>query len=89
MKPPLKYYRPVNPKEFLNKESFREYDNDYDQDQKCLNCGEVFKVTDFKVTFINGENIICCKNAPTCGGTQIDWVSPMFEIEEKPQNQKK
>lgn len=81
MKNPLKYYRPVNPKEFLDKESFFDLDNDYEQKKKCLNCGEVFKITDFKVAFINGESLIFCKNAPTCGGNQMDWVSPEFGIE--------
>jgi len=40
----------------------------------CLHCGEVIIVGDYKV-FRNqdGEEFICCPNAPKCDGNLMDW----------------
>ncbi len=41
---------------------------------RCLHCGNLFTVGDYKV-FKNGwEEYIYCPNAPDCDGTVIDWV---------------
>ena len=42
--------------------------------KRCIHCGEVITVGDFKV--FQDENqfkFICCPNAPECDGTVIDW----------------
>ena len=42
---------------------------------RCLHCGEIITVGDFKVfKDEDGEEYICCPNAPECNGTIIDWV---------------
>jgi len=42
--------------------------------RRCIHCDETFVVGQFKV-FINeeGNELICCPNAPSCDGTVIDW----------------
>jgi hypothetical protein len=40
----------------------------------CIHCDKDIVVGDFKVFFRNGEEFICCPNAPECNGTLIDWV---------------
>ena len=42
--------------------------------KKCIHCDTVFTVGDFKVfKDEDGEEYICCPNAPACDGTVIDW----------------
>jgi hypothetical protein len=42
---------------------------------RCLHCGEVITVGDYKVfKGESGEQYICCPNAPECDGTIIDWI---------------
>ena len=46
---------------------------------RCLHCGEVITVGDYKV-FKDADAVdpnflyICCPNAPECDGTLIDWI---------------
>jgi len=46
---------------------------------RCLHCGEVITVGDYKV-FKDADAVdpdflyICCPNAPECDGTIIDWI---------------
>lgn len=43
--------------------------------KKCLHCGKLFIVKDYKVFSIKNEEYIYCPNAPDkCNGTVIDWV---------------
>jgi hypothetical protein len=40
----------------------------------CIHCDKDILVGDFKVFKRNdGEDIICCPNAPECDGTVTDW----------------
>lgn len=43
---------------------------------RCLHCGEVITVGDYKVYKEQGDDFeyICCPNTPNCNGTVIDWV---------------
>lgn len=42
---------------------------------RCLHCGEVITVGDYKVfKDETGDKYICCPNAPECDGTIIDWI---------------
>lgn len=42
---------------------------------RCLHCGEVINVGDYKIfRDETGEKYIYCPNAPECNGTIIDWV---------------
>lgn len=43
---------------------------------RCLHCGEVITVGDYKIFKEQGEDFlyICCPNAPECDGTIIDWI---------------
>jgi hypothetical protein len=45
-------------------------------DQKhCIHCDNNITVGDYKVfTDGDGEEYICCPNAPDCDGTVIDWL---------------
>ena len=40
----------------------------------CIHCDNDIIVGDYKVFLENGEEFICCPNAPDCDGTVIDWV---------------
>lgn len=41
----------------------------------CIHCDSVITVGDFKVyKDEDGDEFICCPNAPECNGTVIDWV---------------
>jgi len=40
----------------------------------CIHCDNDIIVGDFKVFLDEGEEYICCPNAPECDGTIIDWV---------------
>jgi hypothetical protein len=44
-------------------------------DQKrCIHCDSIFTVGDYKVfKDKQGNEFICCPNAPDCDGTLIDW----------------
>lgn len=45
-------------------------------DQKrCIHCDGIITVKNYKV-FVDedGEEYICCPNAPECNGTVIDWI---------------
>jgi len=43
--------------------------------KRCIHCGSVIKVKDFKVyKNRDGDEFICCPNAPECNGTVIDWM---------------
>ncbi|MBK8565124.1 MAG: hypothetical protein IPN76_17740 [Saprospiraceae bacterium] len=40
----------------------------------CIHCDNIITVGDFKVfKDEEGEEYICCPNAPNCDGTVIDW----------------
>jgi len=42
--------------------------------KRCIHCDNIITVGDFKVFKDNeGEEFICCPNAPDCDGTVIDW----------------
>ena len=43
---------------------------------RCLHCGEVITVGDYKIFKEQGDDVlyIYCPNAPECDGTIIDWV---------------
>jgi hypothetical protein len=43
---------------------------------RCIHCGSIITVGDYKVFKIEWEEYICCPNAPECNGTIIDWVDP-------------
>lgn len=46
---------------------------------RCLHCGEVITVGDYKVfRDETGEDYIYCPNAPECNGSIIDWVDVNF-----------
>ena len=47
-------------------------------DQKrCIHCDNIITVGDFKVfKDKEGEEYICCPNAPDCDGSVIDWINP-------------
>ena len=43
--------------------------------RKCIHCGEIITVGDFKVFKDKfGEEYICCPNTPECDGSVIDWM---------------
>lgn len=46
--------------------------------KRCIHCDSIITVGDFKV-FLDeeGDEYICCPNAPECDGTVIDW----FELD--------
>jgi len=65
--------------QFINDEYPFESPPQLTDKRKCLHCGEVITVGDYKV-FRNeemGEDYICCPNAPDCDGSIIDWVDPI------------
>jgi hypothetical protein len=43
---------------------------------KCLHCGSIYSVRNYKVVRIPGHHIdyISCAHAPRCNGTAIDWM---------------
>ena len=42
--------------------------------KRCIHCDTVFYVGNYKVFKTpNGDEFICCPNAPDCDGTVIDW----------------
>jgi len=43
--------------------------------KRCLHCDFIIIVGNYKV-FVDeqGEEYICCPNAPKCNGTVIDWL---------------
>lgn len=45
---------------------------------RCLHCGEIITVGDYKIFKEQGDDVlyICCPNAPECNGTIIDWIDP-------------
>jgi hypothetical protein len=47
----------------------------------CIHCNEEITVGDFKV-YIDGQGneYICCPNAPDCNGTIIDWFPVDFDF---------
>lgn len=41
----------------------------------CIHCDTIFKVGKYKVfKDEEGDEWICCSNAPECDGTAIDWI---------------
>lgn len=52
-------------------------DIELDEVRKCMHCGIIFDVKDFKA-FEEGkrkkEMFVCCPNAPECSGTIMDWT---------------
>ena len=46
------------------------------QQFRCLHCGEIITVGDYRVFKEKGDNFqyISCPNAPECGGTVIYWI---------------
>lgn len=60
---------------YLNDEyPFEDKPNLFDK-KRCLHCGSIITVGDYKVFKIDWEEYICCPNAPKCNGTIIDWAS--------------
>ncbi|MCK9426721.1 MAG: hypothetical protein M0Q21_11835 [Ignavibacteriaceae bacterium] len=46
--------------------------------RQCIHCDNIFTVGNYKVfKDKNGDEFICCPNAPNCDGMVIDW----FELE--------
>ena len=47
-------------------------------DQKfCIHCWKIITVGNYKVfKSKDGEEYICCPNAPECDGTIVDWLDP-------------
>jgi hypothetical protein len=43
--------------------------------KRCIHCDQIITVGNYKV-FKNyeGDEFICCPNAPDCDGTVIDWI---------------
>jgi len=42
---------------------------------KCIHCGKIITVGDYKVYKDDyGDEYICCPNTPDCNGSIIDWV---------------
>jgi hypothetical protein len=42
--------------------------------KRCIHCDSIITVGDFKVFLDDeGDEYICCPNAPKCDGTVIDW----------------
>lgn len=43
---------------------------------KCIHCGSIYAVRNYKVVRIPGDSMdyISCANAPRCKGTVIDWM---------------
>jgi len=42
---------------------------------RCIHCDSVITVKDYKVfKDEDGDEFICCPNAPMCNGSVIDWV---------------
>lgn len=42
--------------------------------KRCIHCDSIITVGDFKVFLDDeGDEYICCPNAPECDGTVIDW----------------
>lgn len=41
---------------------------------RCIHCGSIITVGDYKVFKIDWDEYICCPNAPECNGTIIDWM---------------
>ena len=45
--------------------------------KKCLHCGAVFYVGEYKVFLVDNEiEYICCPKAPECDGKVWDWIPP-------------
>lgn len=62
--------------EFLNKEYPFRHPPKLTDKFRCLHCGEVITVGDYKVFKEKGDDVlyICCPNAPECNGSIIDWI---------------
>lgn len=46
-----------------------------EEEKLCLHCDSIFKVKEYTVfRDKDGDEFICCPNAPDCNGTVIDWV---------------
>ncbi len=42
--------------------------------KRCIHCYSIFYVGEYNVfKDKNGDEFICCPNAPDCDGTVIDW----------------
>ena len=71
-------------KEVFKKDKQKYFDDNYPFEDKpklsdkvrCIHCGSIITVGDYKVFNIGWEEYIYCPNAPECDGTIIDWVSP-------------
>lgn len=43
---------------------------------RCIHCGNIFTVGDFKVFKDKTRSeFICCPDSPECNGTVIDWFN--------------
>ena len=49
----------------------------------CIHCDKDIIVGDYKVFVEDGEEYICCPNAPECNGTIIDWMDPEWNLFER------
>lgn len=61
--------------EYLNAEYPFENPPQLTDKMKCIHCGEIITVGDYKVYKDDyGEEYICCPNTPDCNGSIIDWM---------------
>ena len=60
---------------YLNENYIFENVPKLNEKKRCIHCDKIFTVADYKVfKNKNGDEFICCPNAPDCDGTLIDWV---------------
>lgn len=65
-----------NKQEYLNSNYFFEDTPKLTDKKRCIHCDSIITVGDYKVfSDEDGEEYICCPNAPECNGTLIDWVN--------------
>jgi len=68
----LDYYKKNNPFD----------ENRYNENIKCLHCGNIFIFNEFKVVrekCPNGKEYIVCKHFPECDGSIIDFMPANYE----------
>ncbi len=79
-------FKPVM-KEIIIKDKVQYLEDNYpfddvpklDEEKFCIHCEEIIWVKDYKVfADEDGDEYICCPNAPECDGTVIDW----FEVDD-------
>lgn len=61
-------------KYLIDNHPFQRFDN-LEIEVVCIHCDTIFKVGKYKVLRDeDGDEWICCANAPNCDGTAIDWI---------------